>query len=46
MINEREKSLLIAHILEQGKGELPTANDEFDNALFEARIKAFLNKTN
>ena len=41
-MNEKDKKELIAHILNESMGEPLTANDEFDNALFEARVRNVL----
>ena len=42
ILTEQEKRELIAHIKREAMGYTPTANDEFDNALFEARVRDFL----
>ena len=39
-LTERDKRELIAHIKRESMGYMPTANDDFDNALFEERIRA------
>ena len=38
-LDEQEKRDLIAHIKRESMGYIPTANDEFDNALFEERVR-------
>jgi hypothetical protein len=44
-MNEKDKKELIAHILEQSRGqELPTKADDFDSLLFEERVRLFLMK--
>lgn len=41
-MNESEKRSLIAHIKEQGIGEPPTPESEFENSLFAERIRDYL----
>lgn len=44
-MNEQDKKKLIAHIIEQSRGqEIPSKVDEFENLLFEARVRQFLLK--
>lgn len=42
MMNERDKAALIAHVLEEGSKEPPPPTSEFEDALFEERIRDYL----
>lgn len=42
-MNEKELKGLKAHIIEQSKGE-PVMIDEFEMALFEAKVRQYLGK--
>jgi hypothetical protein len=44
-MNEKDRKELIAHILEQSRGqEVPSKPDEFESLLFEERLRQFLLK--
>ena len=44
-MNEKDRKELIAHILEQSRGqEVPSKADEFESLLFEERLRQFLLK--
>jgi hypothetical protein len=44
-MNEKDRKELIAHILEQSRGqEVPSKADAFENLLFEERVRQFLLK--
>ena len=42
MMNEKDRKELIEHIREQSQGEPLPQSDAFEDALFEARVRAFL----
>ena len=44
ILNDKDKKELIKHILNESRGEQPPRMDEFESALFEEKVRAFLLK--